>query len=161
MQPILTTTHPNEVEHRKRIAESLNAVLKGQVSLPGLALVDGITEPAARGDGATLFIDSADGDLKVKFSDGTVIVIVRDSPLTGSVTIDFGSIAAGGLTTTNVTVTGAVAGDPVAVGCSISPAGLYPYAQVSAANTVSVGFFNYSSGAVNPASATFTLKVFS
>jgi len=42
-------------------------------------LKDGITEPNAVTGYAILFVDSADGDLKVKFSDGTVKTIVTDT----------------------------------------------------------------------------------
>ena len=41
-------------------------------------LKDGITEPNAVTGYAILFVDSADGDLKVKFSDGVVKTIVTD-----------------------------------------------------------------------------------
>lgn len=45
----------------------------------GLQLADGQTEPAAVSGYAVLFVDSADGDLKIKFADGTVKTIVIDS----------------------------------------------------------------------------------
>lgn len=44
-----------------------------------LALVDGITAPATTGGNALIYVDSADGDLKIKFSDGTVKTIVVDT----------------------------------------------------------------------------------
>jgi len=44
-----------------------------------LALTDGITEPDALTSGAAIYVDSSDGDLKIKFSDGTVKTIVTDS----------------------------------------------------------------------------------
>ena len=44
-----------------------------------LALTDGITEPNALTSGAAIYVDSADGDLKIKFSDGTVKTIVTDT----------------------------------------------------------------------------------
>lgn len=45
----------------------------------GMALKDGITAPATHAGWATLYVDTADGDLKVKFGDGTVKTIVVDT----------------------------------------------------------------------------------
>lgn len=45
----------------------------------GLALIDGITAPATKAGYALLYVDSADGDLKVKFGDGFVATIAVDS----------------------------------------------------------------------------------
>lgn len=44
-----------------------------------LALVDGMTAPATKSGYAKIYIDSADGDLKVKFGDGTVKTIATDT----------------------------------------------------------------------------------
>lgn len=44
-----------------------------------LALEDGITAPSALSGFAQLYVDTADGDLKVIFSDGTVKTIVVDT----------------------------------------------------------------------------------
>ncbi len=41
-------------------------------------LTDGISEPATESGKAKLYVDSADGDLKVKFGDGTIKTIVTD-----------------------------------------------------------------------------------
>lgn len=45
----------------------------------GVGLVDGITAPATVAGYALLYVDTADGDLKVKFGDGTVKTIVTDT----------------------------------------------------------------------------------
>jgi len=45
----------------------------------GLTLKDGITAPGTVAGEATIYIDTADGDLKVKFGDGFVRVIAADS----------------------------------------------------------------------------------
>jgi hypothetical protein len=45
----------------------------------GLALKDGITAPATAAGFACLYVDTADGDLKVKFGDGTVKTISVDT----------------------------------------------------------------------------------
>jgi hypothetical protein len=44
-----------------------------------LGIRDGITAPAAVTDMALLYVDTADGDLKVRFSDGTIKTIVTDT----------------------------------------------------------------------------------
>lgn len=43
------------------------------------AVVDGVTEPATSTGWAQIYVDSADGDLKIKFGDGTVKTIVVDT----------------------------------------------------------------------------------
>jgi len=45
----------------------------------GLTLVDGVTAPATIAGHAVIYVDTADGDLKVKFADGTVKTIVVDT----------------------------------------------------------------------------------
>lgn len=44
-----------------------------------MTLTDGVTEPITIAGHAVLFVDSADGDLKVKFGDGTVKTIATDT----------------------------------------------------------------------------------
>ena len=44
-----------------------------------LALKDGITAPATSAGYAQIYVDTSDGDLKVKFGDGTVKTITTDS----------------------------------------------------------------------------------
>jgi hypothetical protein len=44
-----------------------------------LALIDGITAPTTVTGHAVIYVDTADGDLKVKFGDGTVKTIVTDT----------------------------------------------------------------------------------
>lgn len=79
--------------------------------------------------------------------------------LTGTGTVDFGSIGAGISAALSVAVTGAVVGDPVVVGTSITVLGLVPIGQVTSAGQVSVGFQNVTSGAIDPASCTFKVAV--
>jgi hypothetical protein len=45
----------------------------------GLTLVDGVTAPATIAGHAVIYVDTADGDLKIKFADGTVKTIVIDT----------------------------------------------------------------------------------
>jgi hypothetical protein len=80
--------------------------------------------------------------------------------LTGSATLDFPSTTTLLSADLTVTVTGAADGDVVSLGvpnASVNANTCYT-AWVSAANTVTVRFNNYSSGTVNPASGSF--KVF-
>lgn len=46
---------------------------------PPLALVDGITAPSPLSGFGLIFIDAADGDLKIQFPDGTLKLIVTDT----------------------------------------------------------------------------------
>jgi hypothetical protein len=86
--------------------------------------------------------------------------LTGNAGLTGSATLDFGSTAAQTSSDLTITVTGAADGDVVSLGvpnASVNANTNYT-AWVSAANTVTVRFNNYSSAAVDPASGTF--KVF-
>ena len=44
-----------------------------------LSLVDGVTQPNTELGWAQIFVDVADGDLKIVFGDGTVKTIVVDT----------------------------------------------------------------------------------
>jgi hypothetical protein len=44
-----------------------------------MVVKDGITAPATSAGYAQIYVDTADGDLKVKFGDGTVKTIVTDT----------------------------------------------------------------------------------
>jgi hypothetical protein len=46
---------------------------------PGLWLIDGVSAPSTVPGYAGMYVDSADGDLKIKFGDGTVKTIVTDT----------------------------------------------------------------------------------
>lgn len=54
---------------------------KPQASLGGatLRLIDGVPAPAPVSGSAVIYVDEADGDLKIKFSDGTTKTIVVDT----------------------------------------------------------------------------------
>ena len=81
--------------------------------------------------------------------------------LTGSNTLDFASIASLTEADLTITVTGAVVGNEVALGLPASPtSGIIFNAFVSAANTVTVRAHNYTAGAIDPASATYSVRVF-
>ena len=54
--------------------------LEAQEALhPDLRLLDGVSVPTTEAGIATMYIDTADGDLKIKFGDGTVKTIVVDT----------------------------------------------------------------------------------
>lgn len=44
-----------------------------------ISLIDGVSVPNVEAGKALLYVDIADGDLKVKFSDGTVKTIATDT----------------------------------------------------------------------------------
>jgi|SRR3990172_2335640 len=80
--------------------------------------------------------------------------------LTATATLDFGSTAAQTSTDLTIAVTGAAVGDPVMVGLPAAPdANSCFTAWVSAADVVTVRFNNYSSGAIDPASASYKVSV--
>lgn len=81
--------------------------------------------------------------------------------LTGSASLDFPSTSAQSSSDLTITVTGAATGNVVDVGvpnASVLSNSSFT-AWVSATNTVSVRFNNYSSGAQNPAAGTFKVAV--
>jgi len=71
-----TDTRPNtDVTHALgRSTSRFNGVWTN-----GLLLVDGVTAPSTVSGHAQIYVDTADGDLKVKFGDGTVKTIVVDT----------------------------------------------------------------------------------
>ena len=81
--------------------------------------------------------------------------------LTSTATLQFPNTSAGTSSTLTVTVTGAVDGDPVSLGVpnASNNSNSNFTAYVSAANTVTVKFNNYSTVAVDPASGTFRISV--
>lgn len=80
--------------------------------------------------------------------------------LVGSEELDFGSIGAGLSADLTITVAGAVAGDPVAVGVPAAlETGLTAFAFVSADDTVTIRMVNNTAGAVDAASGMFRVVV--
>lgn len=93
----------------------------------------------------------------VQISGGTLVKKI----LSATGVLDFASTAAQNSRDLTITVTGAADGDPVKIGVpngSVNANTCFT-AFVSAANTVTVRFNNYSSGAVDPASGTFRAEV--
>jgi hypothetical protein len=97
---------------------------------------------------------TASGTLRV--GGGTVVASI----LSATATLDFPSISNNAIETLTITVTGAVAGDSVFLGCPAGlDAGLVFCASVTAANTVTVRMHNSTGGPVDPASGTFRATV--
>ena len=121
---------------------SSNAI--GEVALGNLSLSSGI-----------LNVNVSDG---IKTSSGAVAL---DMFRTITVGTDFPNTSAQSSSDITVTVTGAVAGQPVWLGVpnSAVSANTSYSAWVSAANTVTIRFNNYSSGSVNPSSGSFYVVV--
>lgn len=86
---------------------------------------------------------------------------IGNNHLTGSATLDFASTTTGLSADLTITVTGAADGDVVSLGvpnAAVVANSSYT-AWVSATDTVTVRFNNYSSGTIDPASATFKVEV--
>ena len=79
--------------------------------------------------------------------------------LRGSNAYDPPSVAAGAAATTTVSVSGAALGDFAEASFSLSLGGLRLSAYVSAANTVTVSFFNPTAGAIDLATGTLRASV--
>lgn len=103
---------------------------------------------------------SGTGNRLVQTSSAGDISATTLTILTGSATLDFTSTAAQTSSELTITVTGAVVNDVVSVGPPAAPNANSSFsAYVSATNTVTVRFNNYSSGAIDPASATYKVTV--
>jgi len=74
--------------------------------------------------------------------------------LNGSTTYDAPSIAAGGTTTTTITVTGAALGDFAQASFGVSTQGLVASASVTAADTLTIVLYNPTGSAIDLASTT-------
>ena len=77
-------------DNRARMANSSKNKVGGSVTVTariehnngwnvGLRVTDGVTAPSTESGYANIYVDTADGDLKVKFGDGTVKTIVVDT----------------------------------------------------------------------------------
>ena len=75
--PSLAVPYPSSVDLQRYLV--WDGVQIRETDLKYIALVDGVIEPDTLSGFAWLYIDLADGDLKVKFGDGTVTVIAADT----------------------------------------------------------------------------------
>lgn len=62
----------NELERRLAVLEAQDA------TFPQLQLVDGVSVPTTTSGVATIYVNSSNGDLAIKFGDGTIKTIVTD-----------------------------------------------------------------------------------
>jgi hypothetical protein len=123
-----------------------------QIGAAHLAIGNGTADSTAGSLSLTNL--TASGTLRV--GGGTVVASI----LSATATLDFGSIGSNGTETLTITVTGAVAGDSVFLGCPAGlDAGLIFCASVTAADTVTVRMHNSSGGSTDPASGTFRATV--
>tara|TARA_R100001369_G_scaffold78796_2_gene108608 strand:- start:6558 stop:7457 length:900 start_codon:yes stop_codon:yes gene_type:complete len=78
-----STAPPNFSTFEVMVIEALPAGATAASLVSGsfnqLSIVDGITTPATSSGNAFIYVDSADGDLKIKFGDGAVKTIVTDT----------------------------------------------------------------------------------
>lgn len=73
-------TAPNHLVGDLRIGADTSGVTGAACVVNGaIAVVDGMTAPAAVPGYAVIYVDTADGDLKVKFADGVTKVLAADS----------------------------------------------------------------------------------
>ena len=81
MEHMLTLSHVGNFYPEDDQARALGLAANNwsKAYMAQLNIVDGITAPATEAGHACIYVDSADGDLKVKFGDGTVKTIVTDT----------------------------------------------------------------------------------
>jgi len=121
------------------------------------------------GDGSGAF---ASGNVEIRGGTGgsgagTVIIDSTEFALPSGGGVTVGSATGGnqgsgtGEADLTITVTGAATGDEVALGLPAAPtSGIVFNAFVSSANTITVRAHNYTAGAIDPASATYSVRVF-
>lgn len=105
-------------------------------------------------------VSRADATVLERSSNGGVDTWNVWTPLTGTATVDPASLAAGASTAVGtITVTGAALGMAVQASFSLNQNGVWLHAWVSAANTVSYQFTNFSGAVRDLASGTLKVRV--
>ena len=66
-----------QIDNLEKRVDDLKSAEYNRVNV--LYLTDGVTAPSTAAGWALLYVDTADGDLKVKFGDGTVKTIATDT----------------------------------------------------------------------------------
>lgn len=126
-----------------------------------LNLTDGILALTVSASGNATFSNPVSVGAPVASGNATTKAYVDGKILTVSATIDIPSITAGGTTTVNVTVTGASPGDVCVFGTdAYMPVQLTYQCRVTSSNTVSILVYNSGTGAIDPDSTVFKVKVF-
>jgi hypothetical protein len=115
--------------------------------------------------GEAIFYNDINGSNPLRFNaDGSVQInssAAIQKVLTATATLDFGSTSAQSSSDLAITLTGAAVGDTVSLGVpngSVLSNSSFS-AWVSATNTVTVRFNNYSSGSQNPSSGSFRVTI--
>lgn len=131
-----------------------------------------VTTHAFFGDGSMTLYGS--GSEPVNYDDGKLwyrtdidhfrgrangVVYEQLSALTGSVTWDIGSLGTLANSSTTIAVTSAVVGDTVTVSPTMPSAGVIVMGDVTSSGTITIRAHNTTSGTIDPASATFNVKV--
>lgn len=143
-----TNTQPTEISKNVFVNQSGSAFGKGVHGNSGAVSLTGMD-----------IFDNTYTNLSLNITAG---VAVRQSQrgMTATATLDFPSIAAGATANLTITVSGAAVGDSVHLGPPATlEAGLVATAYVSAASTVTVRLANVTTGAIDPASATWRATV--
>jgi hypothetical protein len=157
LNPSTTITSPNLITPLlgTATATSINKVLiTGPVVSATLNLAEASTLATSGANSITL---TSTGPTNVTLPTSGILV----SAISASGIIDFTAVNANDSTTETIAVTGASDGDAVSLGVpsSLAGAGGIYTAWVSAPDTVTVKFSNTTAGLINPASATFKIKV--
>ncbi len=127
------------------------------IDLNGIPVFTAIVDTSL-GNGSVTWSGTTANFLKARTPAGTLKTLIL--PLVGSATLDFPSTASGATSDLTIAVTGAAVNDTVALGPPATvAAGTGYFAWVSAADTVTVRFWNISGAPVDPASAVFTVRV--
>jgi hypothetical protein len=70
-------------QYNQNFEQQRSGIIERELSRPvspvSLSVIDGVTAPGATPGKATIYVDVADGDLKVVFADGTIKTIVTDT----------------------------------------------------------------------------------
>lgn len=77
--PPATLENPSLDEWLQNLARYINDLYVRKDGEDKLLLTDGITAPGTTTGKATIYVDTADGDLKIRFADDTVKTIVVDT----------------------------------------------------------------------------------
>ena len=74
---VLLEQMQRQIDQQDKKIEALEAAEYNRLN--SLLLMDGISEPSTVSGWAILYVDGSDGDLMVKFGDGTVKTITADT----------------------------------------------------------------------------------
>jgi hypothetical protein len=108
--------------------------------------------------GTPVVINTTRGDMSVINDSGEIRTALI--AVSGTATLNFPSVAANGMQTLNITVTGAVTKNPVMLAAPETlEAGLTFCGLVISTDTVEVRIHNNSGGSIDPASASWTAYV--